>query len=212
METSKAKNHRWVSLLLMLHLGLCLLALAANLAPSSLQQSALMAASPYLKTLNLELGLVPIELTHNFQQVEGPYWFEVQTEGDAEGRWRDIVKYFPSPIDRLRLQRLGKEIAALQLEEREDDVATILSQLVAFVRKASPAKEVERIRLQREIIFNRADFTSPEYSALSEQDKRVSLFQAKVVVLDGEVSLVRELEERRASKSLMPNEDSPSDK
>ena len=201
-----SKYRKLISAGIGIHVLLVGLAMAANLAPSQLQTAVLAIFSPYLKTLNLELGLVPVELTHNFAELEGPFRFQVQFQGDSAERWKDVARIFQGASDRMRLQRLGREIAALQIEERDNEVAELFSQLVRGIRQTDSGKEIARIRLQREIIFNRTDFNSPEYETLKEDDKMIKMFQAKVITIDNETSLIQELEDRRASKSVLPKD------
>jgi hypothetical protein len=206
------KYRRLISIGIGIHLALVALAMVSNLSPSQLQTNLLSLFVPYLKTLNLELGLVPVELTHNFAELEGPFQFQVQFQGDSEDRWKDLARIFTAPSDSMRLHRLGREIAALQIEERDNEVAEIFSQLVRGIRSRDPEKEIIRIRLRRELMFSRSDFNSPEYKTLKEEDTRVKLFQAKVITVDGETSLIQELEDRRASKSVLPKENDTGEK
>lgn len=183
-----------------LHLGLCLLAFCSNLAPSQLQRDLMSTASFYLRPLNLELGLVPLELTHNYQQIEGPFRLRCQFAGGATDQWTDLGKYFSGRREQLRLQRYFRELNALLLEERSDTASRLLVRFLAVIGR-STSRPIVRVRFERELRFGRSEFNSPEFLMASENEKLVVLFEANVVDFEGEVSLVSVTEDPRTSKS-----------
>ncbi len=191
---------RIVLLALFIHVALCFLALSANLAPSELQRDLLWMTRSYLRPLNLELGFVPIELTHNYQQVEGPFRMRCQFDGQATDQWTDVDKYFQPRTEQLRFQRCCRELNALMLEERSDVATDWIIQIVHVINRAT-TRPVARVLLERELRFGRSEFNSPEFQLAANEEKVVVLFDAQVVEIDGEPSLIAISDDSRTSKS-----------
>jgi hypothetical protein len=199
-ETSRAL----VSIALFAHLFVVFVCLAANLAPSVLQQRLLRLFSPYARPLNFDLDGTRYFLTHGTSR-DVDHRVEVLREAGAEGdesAWQWVGSGAPGSERYHRYQRLAE---ALAFFAEDDSVTALLAAGVARQAARYEGVPVREIRCRQHLLQSwmavrsespaERDPAAPSYFAYP--------YRARVMMGDG--GQVRILKREAAALEAQPS-------
>ncbi len=137
-----------ISILLFVHLFVLFTCLAANLAPSALQQRLLRAFRPYTQLLNFDPDGTRYFLTHaSIRDVD--HRIEVlaaRDEGPADEPWQNISRGLRGTERYHRYQRLADTLAFFQEDER---TTAVLAESIARCYAAQSEDPISQLRCRR---------------------------------------------------------------
>ncbi len=182
-----------ISVFLFIHLFALLVCLAANLAPSLLEQRLLWVLRPYVQLLNFDLDGTRYFLTRASER-DVDHRLEILAEGDeraVDASWQNIVRGVKGSERYHRYQRLADMMSFFQ---EDDEVTALLAASVVRSYRFQEETRVSRIRCRRHTLqsWERPvaadgaldDPDSPQYFSV--------LYYANVVTTpEGDIRLVK---------------------
>ncbi len=129
-----ASTRVWVSLLIVLQLGLLCLNLSANLAPSFLHGNVLAWLAPVNVTTAQDYIFLPLELTHA-GTIDAP--LQVEYRQASSEAWRPVPLLDPADVARTRWHNVGRLTCWIAEQQPSSDV---LPELAAQVLRSAQAQ------------------------------------------------------------------------
>lgn len=199
-----------VSGCLVVHLGILLLSLSANLSPSFLQLEMLSWTSMYSVTTAQDYGAVPLEWTHG-ESLDFPMLIEVHQQGQPQDRWTtlelpNVTVSSQRPVQ-WSASRWSNVSRSVRLLYNDTQASEILAELAARRLATAPeslSSDVDRIRVVSAVVVDYAQHQEAMANQLSiaEAFDDEVLFVADVLkTTNGQVVLVPAEEAMRTSKA-----------